>query len=103
MSKKSLMTSAHLLKTRVKVSVANKLSLVPSDEMLEVCSILNVETMTTAAESPFQNGLCERNHTVIDNMLTKMEEQCPDTPIEVLLCWASMEKNTLQMNHGFSC
>ena len=28
-------------------------------EMQEVCSILNVEKVTTAAESPFQNGLCE--------------------------------------------
>ena len=73
-----------------------------SDEMREVCSILNIETMTTAAESPFQNGLCERNHAVVDSMLAKMEEQCPDTPIEVLLCLANMAKNSLQMNHGFS-
>ncbi len=45
-----------------------------SDEMREVCSILNVEKLTTAADSPFQNGLCERNHAVVDNMLLKMQE-----------------------------
>jgi hypothetical protein len=73
-----------------------------SDEMREVCSILNVEKITTAADSPFQNGLCERNHAVVDNMLLKMEEQCPGTPIDVLLCWANMAKNSLQMCHGFS-
>lgn len=73
-----------------------------SAEMREVCSILHVEKITTAAESPFQNGLCERNHAVVDNMLLKMEEQCPDTPVEVLLSWANMAKNSLQMWHGFS-
>ena len=30
-----------------------------SDETREVTSVLNVEVCTTAAESPFQNGLCE--------------------------------------------
>ena len=73
-----------------------------SDEMREVCSILNVEVCTTAAQSPFQNGLCERNHAVTDSMLVKMEEQCSSTPIEVLLCWANMAKNSLQMYHGYS-
>ena len=73
-----------------------------SDEMREVCSILNVEKLTTAAESPFQNGLCERNHAVVDNMLLKMQSQCPGTPQDVLLGWANMAKNSLQMWHGFS-
>ena len=73
-----------------------------SDEMREVCSILNVQTLTTAAFSPFQNGLCERNHAVIDNMLKKMVDSCPGTPIEILLAWANMAKNSLQMWHGFS-
>jgi Integrase core domain. len=35
-----------------------------SDEMKEVTSILNVEDCTTAAYSPFQNGLYERIHSV---------------------------------------
>ena len=35
-------------------------------------------------------------------MLMKMEEQCPDTDIEVLLAWANMAKNALQMWNGFS-
>lgn len=73
-----------------------------SDEMRQVCSILNVDKITTAAYSPYQNGLCERNHAVIDSMLLKMEEQCPDTPLDVLLGWANMAKNSLQMCHGYS-
>ena len=35
-----------------------------SDEMREVESILNIQVCTTAGESPFQNGLCERVHAV---------------------------------------
>ena len=54
-----------------------------SDEMREVCSILNVQISTTAANSPFQNGLCERTHAVTDTMFLKLWEQCPKTPIEV--------------------
>ena len=43
-----------------------------SDKMREVCSILNVQISTTAANSPFQNGLCKRIHAVTDNMLLKL-------------------------------
>ena len=68
-----------------------------SDEMREVCSILDVQTLTTAAFSPFQNGLCERNHAIVDNMLKKMIDSCPRTSTEVLLAWANMVKNSLQM------
>ena len=59
-------------------------------------------TGSTAAYSPFQNGLNERNHYVTDMMLTKLSEENPDTPEEVLLAWANMAKNSLQMCHGFS-
>ena len=47
-----------------------------SDEMREVASVLdvNVHVCTTAAQSPFQNGLCERNHAITDNILTKLVE-----------------------------
>ena len=42
-----------------------------SDEMLEVMSVLKVRVITTAAESPFQNGLCERVHAITDMTLLK--------------------------------
>ena len=65
-----------------------------SEETREVASILNIDH-TTAAYSPFQNGLCERIHSVTDAMLIRLEEQCPNTPIEVLLCWANISRNSL--------
>ena len=73
-----------------------------SEEMLEVESILNLEVLTTAAESPFQNGICERNHQVVDSILNKLVQDYPKTPIIVLLRWACMAKNSLQMWSGFS-
>ena len=45
-----------------------------SDEMREIMSILNFRVITTAAESPFQNGLCERMYAVTDIMLLKRQE-----------------------------
>ena len=73
-----------------------------SDEMREVMSILNVRLITTAAESPFQNGLCERVHAVTDTMLLKLEEENQHTDSGTLLCWANMARNSLQMWNGFS-
>ena len=73
-----------------------------ADEMREVCSILDVFVNTTAAESPFQNGLCERVHSVTDNMLLKLRADNPDISLEVLLCWACNARNALQMWQGFS-
>ena len=73
-----------------------------SDETREVSSILNVILNTTAAESPFQNGLCERIHAVTDTMLLKLQAEHPNISIEVLLCWACNARNALQMWHGYS-
>ena len=52
---------------------------------IEVASILNVNVLTTAAESPLQNGFCECNHAVTDNMLLKLCEDYPNTSLDVLL------------------
>ena len=73
-----------------------------SDKMREICSISNVQINTTAGNSPFQNGLCERILAVTDTMLLKLREQCPKAPIEVLLSWANVSRNSRQMWHCFS-
>ena len=73
-----------------------------SDETHEVMSILNVRVITTAAESPFQNGLCERVHAVTDRMLLKLQKENEKTDRQTLLSWANMTRNTLQMWNGFS-
>ena len=64
-----------------------------AQEIEEVASILNVNVLTTADESPLQNGFCECNHAVTDNMLLKLCEDYPNTTLDVLLSWAISAKN----------
>ena len=73
-----------------------------SDEMREVASMLDIRVITTAAEVPFQNGLCERVHQVTDVILLKLREQYPKWRLSVLLKWANMARNSLQMWNGYS-
>ena len=71
-------------------------------DFLDMCENLNICVMNTAAESPFSNGLCERNHAVIDDMVHKMLADQPDCSLKMALSWAVHAKNTLQMVEGFS-
>ena len=72
------------------------------NEIKEVKDILNVVDLTTGAESPWMNGLCEKNHALVDSMLERMVEDYPNIPDYVLLGWANMAKNSMQMVYGFS-
>ena len=73
-----------------------------NDELREVGSVLNFSIQTTAADSPFQNGLCEKNHAIVDLILSKLKADYPHIKVETLLRWANMAKNSLQMWCGFS-
>ena len=73
-----------------------------NQDMREISSLLNIEVKTTAGYAPFQNGLCERNHAVVDMILHKLVAEYPNTELNVLLKWANMAKNSLQMWSGFS-
>ena len=73
-----------------------------NEEMREAASILGIEVCTTPAQSPWSNGLCERNHQVTDRMLEMLVEDNPETSLDVLLAWANMAKNSLQMYSGYS-
>ena len=67
--------------------------------MSELCG---VEIIMTAAEAPWQNGLCERNHVVTDLYLEKMLHDQPTLPLDVALAYAVNAKNSLQMWNRFS-
>ena len=73
-----------------------------NEDMREMSSLLNIELLTTAAFAPFQNGLCERNHAVIDMMLYKLQADYRNVSLSVLLKWANMAKNSIQMWSGYS-
>ena len=73
-----------------------------SDEMREITSILNVQLCTTAGESPFQNGLCERIHAITDMMLVKFAADYGKVNSQTLLSWANIGRNSLQLWNGYS-
>ena len=71
-------------------------------EIKEVKAVLNVIDLMTGAESPWQNNICEKNHQIIDDMFIWMKNDFPETEDEVLLAWANMAKNSMQMVYGCS-
>ena len=62
---------------------------------------LNIEIMTTAAESPWSNGVCERHNAVIWDMVTKVVEETT-CQLEIALTWAVNAKNSLHNVYGYS-
>ena len=55
----------------------------------------------SAAESPFSNGMVERHHRIIAEMMVKTREDVRCT-WEVSLAWPVSAKNSLQMSGGYS-
>ena len=68
----------------------------------DMCSNLNIEVMNTAAYSPWQNGICERNHAVVDRCVANIMEEKPGTNLEIALVWAVNAKNSLSMVYRWS-
>ena len=69
--------------------------------LLELCEKFNIELKTTAAESAWSNGLCERHNAVIGDNVAKVMADCKCT-IEVAIAWAICAKNCLSSVYGFS-
>ena len=72
-----------------------------NNEVHDMCENFNIEIKTTAAYSPWSNGLLERhNYTLTEMMLKiKADRQCD---WETTLNWALMAKNCLSNTHGYS-
>ena len=50
-------------------------------EMREFKSVINLIDLTTGAESPWQNGLCEKNHQIVDTTWWRLKEDYPDVSV----------------------
>ena len=59
-----------------------------NEELTQIAEYLGVRCTSTAAYSPHQNGINERNHAVCDMMIKKMRMEDPSLSIEVALTWA---------------
>ena len=72
-----------------------------NDRFREMNEMFNVETATTAAESPFSNGIVERHNLILAEAMFKTIEDVKCAP-DVALAWAVSAKNALQNHGGFS-
>ena len=65
-----------------------------NNKFKDMCQNLNIKIYNTAAESPFQNGICERNHAVTDRIMEKMSDD-PTLTVKKALSAATFAKNAL--------
>ena len=70
-------------------------------EMRDMCEKFNIRLLTTSAESPWSNGVCERLNAVIGSSVDKIRDdsQCD---LHTALAWAVSARNALINNSGFS-
>ena len=67
----------------------------------DMAQLLNTQVLSTAAESPWQNGITERHNAIISNMVDRILEDV-NCSIEVALAWALSAKNSLKNVFGYS-
>ena len=72
-----------------------------NEKFIDMCEQLGIVVKTTAAESPWSNGLVERHNLVLAEMLDKVLEDTKCN-IEIALAWCINAKNSLSNVHGFS-
>ena len=72
-----------------------------NEKFLSMCEKMNITVLTTAAESPWSNGLVERHNAVLEGMLNKVldETKCD---YDTALAWCFHAKNSLLNVDGFS-
>ena len=72
-----------------------------NEKFREMNEKLNIETATTAAESPFSNGMVERHNLTLAEAMFKTIDDVHCEP-KIALAWAVCAKNSLQNYNGFS-
>ena len=73
-----------------------------NQKMRDLCHNFNIRFHSTGAHSPFQNGMCERNHSQVDLMMSKMMEDQPNLPVDMALSHSIFAKNMLVNAKGYS-
>ncbi|KAI4873784.1 hypothetical protein NFI96_002219, partial [Prochilodus magdalenae] len=72
-----------------------------NEEMRDMAEKFNIELKTTAAYSPWSNGLLERHNQTLTDILLKVKKE-NECSWSVALDWALMAKNSLHNVHGYS-
>ena len=72
-----------------------------NEELKALGEAYNMKVLTTAAESPWSNGVVERLNGVIGNIVGKIIDDT-GCDVETALAWAVSARNALVNNSGFS-
>ena len=72
-----------------------------NESYMKMAEQFGITIQTTAAESPWSNGIVERHNRTIAEMLEKVLNDTP-CDIETALAWCINAKNSLASVHGFS-
>ena len=72
-----------------------------NEQFREMNEKLGVETLNSAAESPFSNGLVERHNAVLAETMAKTQAET-NCDKEMALAWACSSKNALSNSNGHS-
>ena len=72
-----------------------------NDELIDLAEKCNITIKTTAAESPWSNGMCERHNAIISRNIHKVRLDV-GCSMETALAWSISAKNSLANVHGFS-
>ena len=72
-----------------------------NETMIDFAENMNIRILTTAAESPWSNGLVERHNAVLAEILHKVRAE-NKVDLETALAWTINAKNSLSNVHGFS-
>ena len=73
-----------------------------NNEMQTLCDKYDIKITSTAAYSPNQNGLNEKNHHYVDFMMTKIMTADKGCSPEIALTWAIHASNVLENRFGVS-
>ena len=72
-----------------------------NDLFYEMCESMDIKVLTTAAESPWSNGKCEKMVGLLKEGLRKMKEEgCKDH--RSALCWTITARNRILRENGYS-
>jgi hypothetical protein len=72
-----------------------------NQEFRELGEAFNIKILNTAAESPWSNGMCERQNAVIGDTVSKIISDV-NCDVHVALSWAISARNALSNYSGFS-
>ena len=72
-----------------------------NSEMRQLGESFNIKFLSTAAESPWSNGVCERLNGVLGDIVTRIiaDNHCE---VDIALAWAVSARNSLDNHSGFS-